>query len=105
MSKKTGVFITFWAKPGKFDALLKEASSILDIVAVENGTLIYAFHKVTDQFDGISVYEIYENEESQNIHSQSEAMAQLKSRLAPLLAAPPERYDLAPIPGAKGLPF
>ena len=60
---------------------------------------------MTGQFEGISVYEIYDDEESQNIHSQSEAMAQLKIRLGPLLAAPPERYDLAPIPGAKGLPF
>jgi quinol monooxygenase YgiN len=105
MSEKVGLYITFWAAQGKADALLEEVRSMLDIVRAEAGTLVYGFHKVSGEREGVSVYEIYANAEAQRIHGESAAIRVLRSRLSSLLAAPPERYQITPVAGSKGLPF
>jgi quinol monooxygenase YgiN len=105
VSEQVGLYITFWAAPGKFDELLETVKTMLPVVAAEAGTLAYAFHKVTGTLEGVSVYEVYESAEAQRIHGESAAINALKARLPALLGAPPERHQLTPIPGAKGLPF
>lgn len=106
MSDKVGLFVTFWAAPGKFDGLLEKVSTMMDTVMAETGTLVYGFHKVSDERgQGVSVYEVYENVEAQRIHGESAAINILKPQLAELLGRAPERYQLMPIPGSKGLPF
>jgi quinol monooxygenase YgiN len=105
MSEKVGLYITFWAAPGKAGELLKEVTGMLDVVRGETGTLVYGFHKVSGDLEGVSVYEIYENAEAQRVHGDSAAIAALKGRLQHLLGAPPERYKISPVAGSKGLPF
>jgi quinol monooxygenase YgiN len=105
MSEKVGLYITFWAAPGKAAALLAEVQSMLEVVRGENGTLAYGFHTVSGEREGVSVYEIYASAEAQRIHGQSAAIDALRPRLAALLAGPPERHQIVPVPGSKGLPF
>lgn len=105
MSGTAGLFITFWAAPGKIDALVDEVKSMLAVVEREGGTLAYGFHRVSGELEGVSVYEVYESEEAQRIHGESPEINALKSRLPQLLGAAPQQYKLTPIPGSKGLPF
>ncbi|MEA3001842.1 MAG: hypothetical protein QOH81_630 [Sphingomonadales bacterium] len=105
MSDKVGLFIIFWAAPGKFDALLEEVRTMMKVVEAEQGTLAYGFHKVTAALEGIAVYEIYSDADAQRVHGESDAINALKGRLPSLLGAPPERHQLTPLAGAKGLPF
>jgi quinol monooxygenase YgiN len=105
MSEKVGLYITFWAAPGKADELLNAVRTMLDVVKDEVGTLAYGFHTVSGEREGVSVYEIYANAEAQQVHGESSAIATLKARLPHLLAAPPERHKITPVAGSKGLPF
>lgn len=106
MSEKVGLFITFWAAPGKFDALLEAVASMREVVSGEAGTLAYGFHRISgERGEGVAVYELYESAEAQRIHGESAAIKALMPRLAGLLGGAPERYQLIPVPGSKGLPF
>ena len=105
MTNVTGLYITFWAAPGKIDELIVELEAMVSVTADEQGTLAYGLHRVSGEFEGVSVYEIYCDAAAQRDHGASSAIDQLRTRLPELLAAPPERYALQPIPGAKGLPF
>lgn len=105
MAEPVGLYITFWAVPGKIDALVDALTPMLAEVAGEPGTLAYGFHRVSGTLEGVSVYEIYADAEAQVFHGRSDAIEALKSRLPDLLGAPPERHALALMAGAKGLPF
>ena len=105
MTDKIGLYITFWAAPGKIDALVEALQPMLAEVAGETGTLAYGLHRVSGDLEGVSVYEIYADAEAQALHGRSERIEALKSKLPGLLGAAPERYALTPIGGAKGLPF
>jgi len=106
MSDKVGLFIVFWAAPGKLDALLEAVSTMMAAVRLESGTLAYGFHRVSgERGEGVAVYELYESPEAQRIHGESAAINALRPRLAELIGAAPERYQLGPVSGSKGLPF
>lgn len=105
MTNSTGLYITFWAAPGKIDELVVELQAMVAVTADEEGTLAYGLHRVSGELEGVSVYEIYRDAGAQRDHGASSAIDQLRSRLPELLGAPPERYALQPIPGAQGLPF
>ena len=106
MPEKVGLFIIFWAAPDKASALMEEVQSMAEVVNRESGTLVYGFHKVSsERGEGVAVYELYENADAQRIHGESDAINALRGRLPELLGAPPERYQLIPVAGAKGLPF
>ncbi len=105
MTEMVGLYITFWAAPGKIDALVAALQAMMLVVAEEEGTLSYGLHRVSGDLEGVSVYEIYRDAAAQRAHGLSTAIENLKSRLPELLGAPPMRHDLVPLPGAKGLPF
>ncbi len=105
MTDKVGIYITFWAAPGKIDALVAALGEMKATAAEEAGTLVYAFHRVSGTLEGVSAYEIYADAAAQAIHLESPAVARLMGALPDLLGAPPERHDFTPLPGAKGLPF
>ena len=105
MSDKVGLYITFWAAPGKIDALIAALAPMVDSVASEAGTLAYGMHRVSGALEGVSVYEIYADADAQAHHGASESIDALKAKLPGLLGAPPERFALSPIAGTKGLPF
>lgn len=102
---KAGLYITFWAAPGKIEELVQAVQSMLPVAEGEAGTLAYGFHRVSAEHEGVSVYEIYEDAAAQRVHGSSPQIEALRPRLASLLAAAPERHVLAPIAGSKGLPF
>lgn len=62
-------------------------------------------HRVAGALEGVSVYEIYSDADAQAVHGASTPIEALKAELPDLLGAPPERFALSPIAGAKGLPF
>lgn len=105
MAEPVGLYITFWATPGKIDALVEALKPMLAEVLGEPGTLAYGLHRVSGALEGVSVYEIYADAEAQALHVRSDAIEALKAKLPELLGAPPERPTLTPIAGAKGLPF
>lgn len=105
MTNQVGLYITFWAAPGRIDALVAALQPMLEEVVGEAGTLAYGMHRVSGELDGVSVYEIYADAEAQAIHGRSDRIEGLKAKLPGLLGAAPERHALTPIAGAKGLPF
>jgi quinol monooxygenase YgiN len=105
MAEPVGLYITFWAAPGKIDALVEALEPVLAEAAREPGTLAYGFHRVSGTLEGVSVYEIYADAEAQALHGRSDAIEALKAKLPDLLGAPPERHALTPIASTKGLPF
>ena len=105
MADKVGLYITFWATPGKIDALVEALQPMLATAAAEAGTLAYGMHRVSGALEGVSVYEIYADAKAQEEHGGSANIEAFKAKLPSLLGAPPERFALAPIGGAKGLPF
>ncbi len=102
MANEVGLYITFWAAPGKIDALVDALRPMLAVAAEEKGTLVYQMHRVSGALEGVSVYEIYRDQAAQQQHGESTAVELLKSKLAGLLGAPPERFDLVPLVGGKG---
>lgn len=105
MTEKLGIFITFWAQPGKIDALVDALQAMAPVAAEEPGTLAYGFHRVSGELEGVCAYEVYADAAAQQAHIDSPAVATLKAALPDLLGAAPERYDFKPLPGGKGLPF
>lgn len=105
MTDRVGLFIAFWAAPGKADELLDALAAMLPVVRDEPGTLAYGLHRIAGDRKGVAVYEVYADAEAQRVHGASAAIEALKSRLPGLLAAPPERHDLVPVGDAKSLPF
>lgn len=105
MTDKVGLYITFWAAPGKIDALVAALQPLLREVTTEPGTLAYGCHRVSGELEGVSVYEIYADADAQALHGRSDRIEALKTQLPGLLGAAPERHALTPLPGAKGLPF
>ena len=105
MTDMVGIYITFWAKPGKIDDLVAALQAMAPTAAEESGTLVYGFHRVTGELEGVSAYEIYTDAKAQQVHLGSVAVERLMAALPDILGAAPERFDLVPLAGGKGLPF
>ncbi|MES2097041.1 MAG: putative quinol monooxygenase [Pseudomonadota bacterium] len=105
MEETVGLIATFRAAPGRLTDLLSELRTMVDTARLEEGTLAYGLHRMADDPDSVLVYEIYRDVEAQALHGLSDAIAALKNRLPALLAEPPVLTRLAPVAGAKGLPF
>lgn len=58
LAELDGLYITFWAAPGKIEALVDALVPVVDSVVSEAGTLAYGVHRVSGAFEGVSVYEI-----------------------------------------------
>lgn len=104
MAERVGIYITFWAKPGRIDDLVEAMQALAPIAAEEPGTLVYAFHRVSGALEGVSAYELYADAEAQQAHIASAAVGRFRAVLPDLLGAPPERQNFIPLAGAKGLP-
>jgi len=92
------------AVEGKRDELLQTLDKLLDAVAGEEGTEVYALH--LDAADGNVVwfYELYTDMDALTVHGGSEAMQAAGPELGALLAGRPELIFLTPV-RAKGLAF
>ena len=103
VNQQVGLYITFWAAPGKADELLKTVQNIMATAQQEKGTLVYGINTVAGDRPGVSVFEIYANAEAQAEHGRSKAIEALKAALPGLISAPPEARPFTPVPGAKGM--
>jgi quinol monooxygenase YgiN len=101
----TGVYIVFWTTCDKLMQLKLAVCEMLDEVQAESGTLAYGVHTIAGNPPGVSVYEIYRDEEARRLHAASGALAKLRAKLPNFLGAPPEVHELLPIPRSKNLPF
>lgn len=104
-SNPVGLYITFWAQPGKIDALTEAVTAMIPTAADETGTLVYGMHHIDGPRQGVSVYEIYKDAAAQAVHGASSALAELRGKLGELIDGAPERHALRPISNGKGLPF
>ena len=93
---KIAMLAKITAIEGRRDELVAVLEKIFDQVETEAGTLVYALH--TDSADANSVwfYELYADQAGLEAHSKSDAMAEMITGLAGLVAGPPEMHMLTP---------
>ena len=89
MPKQT-VYAKFTAQPGKGDEVITALKSMMDQVATEAGTELYAVSRAADNPDTLFFFEVYTDAAALGAHSGSEAMKAFGGKLAGLLAARPE---------------
>lgn len=81
-------FARFRGVEGKAPELRAALENAVSAAAEEPGTLIYAIHQDSEEPNTLWLYELYDSVESQQVHSGSEATAQLRSAVAELLQEP-----------------
>jgi quinol monooxygenase YgiN len=84
------IFTRLTAQPGRRAELLAVFAPLLDAVAVEPGTEVFAMHTARDDAEVVLFYEVYRDEVALASHRESEAVQAVVPRLGDLLAAPPE---------------
>lgn len=86
---KVAQFAQFTSSPGAGDQVVAALRLALQAAASEDGTKVYAIHASPTNPDVVWMYELYEDEDARQAHSNSEATAALRSTLSGLLAEPP----------------
>ena len=92
------------AVEGKRDELVATLDRLLEAVAGEEGTEVYAMHLDAADADVVWFYELYADMDALTAHGGSEAMQAVGPDLTTLLAGRPELTFLTPV-RAKGLDF
>jgi quinol monooxygenase YgiN len=92
------------AHPGRRDDLLAGLAEIVECIADEEGTEVYAFHTDDDDPDAVWSYEVFADAAALAAHRANPAVAAFDDRLTPLLAGPPQvtRLRLAAAKGVSG---
>jgi quinol monooxygenase YgiN len=101
---KIAVFATIKAKPGKGDEVAAALATMFPTVEAEEGTEVYALHRVEGDPDTILFYELYADAESLGAHGGSEAMKAVGAGLRDLAEGRPQIVLATPVQ-AKGLPL
>src|SRR5262245_16577588 len=92
------------AQPGKRDELLAGLRELVDgVTRDEPGALVYSFHTIDDDPDGLLSFEIFEDEAALEAHQRGQAVAAAGPKLAQLLAGS-EFVRATPAMG-KGVPL
>jgi quinol monooxygenase YgiN len=97
---KTAILAKLTAQSGKRDELVEALGPLVDAVNGEAGTELYVLHTSPTDPDVVWFYELYTDQESLQAHSKSDAMKQVGSRLAGLLAGPPDLIPVTPLRAA-----
>ena len=84
------IFTRLTAVPGGRAGLLAAFAPLIDAVAGEPGTEVFAMHTARDDPDVVLFYEAYHDEAALAMHRESEAVQAVIPRLDDLLARPPE---------------
>ena len=92
------------AVEGKRDELVGTLDRLLEGVAGEDGTEVYAMHLDAADADVVWFYELYTDMDALTVHGGSETMQAVGPDLSALLAGRPEMSFLTPV-RAKGLTF
>jgi quinol monooxygenase YgiN len=101
---KVAMVAKMTAVEGKRDELVATLDRLLEAVAGEEGTEVYALHLDSADADVVWFYELYTDMDALTVHGGSEAMQAVGPDLSALLAGRPELTFLTPV-RAKGLTF
>jgi quinol monooxygenase YgiN len=101
---KVAMVAKMTALEGRRDELVQTLDKLLDAVAGEEGTEVYALHLDAADGDVVWFYELYTDMDALTVHGGSEAMQAAGPELGALLAERPELIFLTPV-RAKGLAF
>jgi quinol monooxygenase YgiN len=101
---KVAMVAKMTAVEGKRDELVEVLDRLLEAVAGEEGTEVYALHLDAADADVVWFYELYTDMDALTAHGGSEAMQAVGPDLTALLAGRPELIFLTPV-RAKGLVF
>lgn len=97
------IFTRLTARPGCRNDLLAAFAPLLDAVAHEPGTEVFAMHTARDEADVVLFYEVYRDDAALAAHRESSAVRAVVPRLGDLLVGPPEiTYADSPGAGAAG---
>ena len=94
---KVAIFVKLKAQPGRREEVADILGSMFTAVEDEPGTEVYSMHAAVADPDELWFFELYRDADAATDHAQSEAMKAVGSRLAELLAAPPEITMTSPI--------
>jgi quinol monooxygenase YgiN len=81
-------YARFVAKKGMGGAVRDALELAAETAATEVGTVVYIVHVALDDPDTVWMYELYASLEAQQLHSSSEATAQLRATVADLVGEP-----------------
>ena len=101
---KVALVARMTAAEGERDQLVEAFGTLIDAVAEEAGTEVYALHLDANDADVVWFYELYTDMEGLTAHGTSEAMKAIGPELTSLMAGRPELTFLTPV-RAKGLVF
>ncbi len=99
---KVALFAKIPVQPGKRDEVLALFEELLPAVEAEEGTELYVFHRDDADENVIRVFELYTDHEALGAHAGSPAMAEVFTKVGPLLDGAPEMVMASPA-FAKGL--
>jgi quinol monooxygenase YgiN len=99
---KVAVLAKMVAQDGKRDEAVAKLQALVDHVATEGGTEVYAMHVSESDPNVIWFYELYTDAEALGTHGSSDVMKQVGGGLRDVMAARPEITVLTPV-AAKGL--
>ncbi len=99
---KVAVLAKMTAQDGKRDEAVAKLQALVDQVASEEGTEVYAMHTCDADSNVIWFYELYTDAEAFGVHGQSEVMKQVGGALRDVMASRPEVTLLTPL-SAKGI--
>jgi quinol monooxygenase YgiN len=99
---KVAVLAKMVAQDGKRDEAVTKLQALVDHVASEGGTEVYAMHTSDADPNVIWFYELYTDADALGTHGTSDMMKQIGGSLRDVMAARPEITMLTPV-AAKGL--
>jgi quinol monooxygenase YgiN len=101
-NRRTGVIITFKAKPGQRDALAQHLLAAATSYASEHGTELFLISESPVDSDAVIVYESYSNDAAKSAHETAPGYNEIRAKTGPFLAGPPQVIPISPL-GGKGL--
>jgi quinol monooxygenase YgiN len=101
-NRRTGVIITFKAKPGQRDALAQHLLEAASSYSVEQGTELFLINESPVDPDAVIVYESYSSDAAKVAHESAPGYGEIRAKTGPFLAGPPQVMPLSPL-GGKGL--
>ena len=99
---KLAVLAKMVAQEGKREEAVAKLQELVDHVATEDGTEVYAMHTSDAEPNVIWFYELYTDSDALGAHGGSDVMKQVGGALREVMAARPEITLLTPV-AAKGL--
>jgi quinol monooxygenase YgiN len=101
-NQRTGVVITFKAKPGQRNALAQHLLEAARSYAPEQGTDLFLISESPVDPDAVIVYESYASDAAKIAHETASGYGEIRAKTGIFLAGPPQVTPISPL-GGKGL--